>query len=220
MLALAERCLWVTAALSVLLQASASPILDYSGEEQSSEDPSSKPLPTRYSQLRNCVRLAKELRNRASQLWKKELCEKQTICQNNTEILSQNNLRFPKITTQDECPPHGFNKERCLRGISSGLYAYQAFLEYINKTFISEEQKTAPLWLKTKELAHTLQSMTNTPDTVTMPSPDTQEALSTQLHRQTGWNRKVIHYLILQDYVLFMQKTIWTIRGLIEIGWE
>uniref|UniRef100_A0ACB8FUX5 Uncharacterized protein n=1 Tax=Sphaerodactylus townsendi TaxID=933632 RepID=A0ACB8FUX5_9SAUR len=75
MLALAERCLWVTAALSVLLQASASPILDYSGEEQSSEDPSSKPLPTRYSQLRNCVRLAKELRNRASQLWKKEVSE-------------------------------------------------------------------------------------------------------------------------------------------------
>lgn len=54
----------------------------------------------------------------------------------------------------------------------------------------------------------------NTPDTVTMPNPITEEALSTQLQAHTGWNRKVIHYLILQDYISFMEKTVRAIRAL------
>ncbi|XP_060103689.1 interleukin-6 [Heteronotia binoei] len=207
---LVECCLWVAAAL---LGASASPILDSSGEEQFGEDPSSRISPARDFQLANCKLLAIMLRRKAF-TWKEELCKEQTICRNNTEIIPQNNLRFPKISVEDECPPYGFNKERCLRGISSGLYAYQAFLEYVEKTFISKEQETAFIWPSTKNLANTLKSMMNAPDTVTMPNPVTMEALATQLGVHTGWNRKVIHYLILQDYISFMEKTVRAIRAL------
>ncbi|XP_054846912.1 interleukin-6 [Eublepharis macularius] len=206
-------CLWVAAALPLLLGARASPILDSSGEEQLSEDPSPRTWPVRDFQLANCKLLAIALRRKAVS-WKTELCKEQTLCKNNTEIIPQNNLRFPKITTEDECPPHGSNKERCLRGLSSGLYAYQAFLEYIENTFISKEQETAFIWQSTKHLANTLKSMMNAPDTVTMPDPITKEALSTQLGMQTGWNRKVVHYLILQDYISFMEKTVRAIRVL------
>ncbi|XP_015273481.1 PREDICTED: interleukin-6 [Gekko japonicus] len=214
---LLKGCLLAAAALPLLLGASASPILDSSGEEQFSEDPSSRTSPARDLQLANCKYLAIMLRRKAF-TWKEELCKEQTICKNNTEIILQNNLHFPKISVEDECPPRKFNKERCLRGISDGLYVYQAFLEYIEETFVSKEQETAFIWPRTKHLANTLKSMMNTPDTVSTPNPATKEALSTQLRAHTGWNRKVIHYLILQNYISFMEKTVRAIRAV--RGWE
>nr|XP_056713061.1 interleukin-6 [Euleptes europaea] len=208
-----ESCLCVAVALPLLLRASASPIPDASGEEQFSEDPSPSASPARdFQLLQNCKLLALELRRKAFAC-KAELCKEQTICKNNTEI-PRNNLCFPKLTVEDGCPPHRFDKERCLRGISSGLYAYQAFLEYIEETFTSKEQEAAFIWMRTKHLANTLKSMMDTPDTVTIPNLFTKEALSTQLRVQTGWNRNVIHYLILQDYISFMEKTVRAIRAL------
>ncbi|KAL8165296.1 UNVERIFIED_CONTAM: hypothetical protein K2H54_038712 [Gekko kuhli] len=176
---LVECCLLAAAALPLLFGASASPILDSSGEEQFSEDPSSRTSPARDLQLASCKYLAIMLRRKAF-TWKEE--------------------------------------ERCLRGISDGLYAYQAFLEYIEETFISKEQETAFIWTHTKHLANTLKSMMNTPDIVNTPNPAIKEALSTQLRVHTGWNRKVIHYLILQNYISFMEKTVRAIRAV--RGWE
>ncbi|XP_010113662.1 PREDICTED: interleukin-6 [Chlamydotis macqueenii] len=144
-----------------------------------------------------------------------QMCEKFTVCQNSMEMLVQNNLNLPKLTEADGCLLTGFPEDKCLTKISSGLYKFQTYLEYIQETFTSEKQNVESLYYGTGHLAHTLRQMVINPDEVIIPDLATQESIRTKLRSSKAWIEKITIHLILRDYTSFMEKTVRAIRYLI-----
>ncbi|XP_066485237.1 interleukin-6 [Tiliqua scincoides] len=209
---LVECCFWAATALMSFLGTEALPILDSSGEEElsiGSSSSSARTLPDRCPH----IQLAHWLQGRAA-AWKKELCTEQAACEGSMEMLFQNNLQLPKITK--ECFEMEFDKEKCLRQLSSGLYAFQTYLKYIEASSTDNAQQTSAIWQSTQHLANTLKSMMNNPDTVTMPDPVAQKTLSAKLQEHTGWNATVIKQLVLQSFTSFMETTTRAIRFMCE----
>ncbi|XP_015666093.1 interleukin-6 [Protobothrops mucrosquamatus] len=208
MLALSGCCSWAAAALLLLLfGAHAFPIGDSSGEEEFGEDPSSRTPAAGRVQLNARTELALWLQGTAAR-WNQELCKEQNACKGTLEIMAQNNLNLPKIIKEDGCYQPGFQKENCLRKLSGGLYVFRTFLEYIEET----TQRSVSISTGAQHLAETLKLMMNNPESVSIPSPDTQKTLAAQLREQRAWNMIVIKHFILQDFTLFMETTSRVIR--------
>ncbi|XP_070584322.1 interleukin-6 [Erythrolamprus reginae] len=205
--ALESCCFWAAAALLLLFGAHAFPVGDSSGEEEFGEDPFSRTSAARRVQLNVPTELALWLQGTAA-TWNQELCKEQNACKGTMEIMAQNNLNLPKIIKEDGCYQPGFQKESCLRKLSSGLYAFRTFLEYVEET----TQRSVSISIGAQNLAETLKSMMNNPETVSMPSPDTQKILAEKLREQRAWNVIVIKHFILQDFALFMETTSRVIR--------
>ncbi|XP_053873608.1 interleukin-6 [Malaclemys terrapin pileata] len=197
-------------AATLLLGTRAVPLPDSSGEEEL-VDPSD--LLARSPSLPDCESLAWLLHSQAVKL-KDEMCEKFTVCDNSMEMLAQNNLNLPKITEEDGCLLSGFNEEKCLSGISSGLFTFQTYLEYVQETFISEKQKVESICYGTKHLANTVRQMVKNPDAVIMPDPATQSTLFAKLKSNKKWIEKISTHLILRDFTSFMEKTVRAVRYL------
>ncbi|XP_014162811.2 interleukin-6 [Geospiza fortis] len=143
-----------------------------------------------------------------------QMCEKFTVCQNSVEILLHNNLNLPKVTKEDGCLLAGFNEDKCLRKISSGLYTFQTYLKYIQETFISEHQNVKSLSYNTERLAHIIKQMVINPEEVIIPDAATQESLHTKLKSIKAWTEKITIHLILRDFTSFMEKTVRAVRYL------
>uniref|UniRef100_A0A663MJT5 Interleukin-6 n=2 Tax=Athene cunicularia TaxID=194338 RepID=A0A663MJT5_ATHCN len=143
-----------------------------------------------------------------------QMCEKFTICGNSMEMLVQNNLNLPKVTEEDGCMLAGFDEDKCLKKISSGLYTFQTYLEYIQETFTSEKQNVESLCYSTEHLAHTIRQMVINPDEVTIPDSATQQSLRTKLKSDKTWIEKITTHLILRDFTSFMEKTVRAVRYL------
>ncbi|KFV82123.1 Interleukin-6, partial [Struthio camelus australis] len=147
-----------------------------------------------------------------------QMCEKFTVCENSMEMLVQNNLNLPKVTEEDGCLLSGFDEarahEKCLRKISSGLFAFQTYLEYVQETFTSERQKVESLCYSTKHLATTLRQMVINPDDVIIPDSATQKSLLVKLKSDKTWIEKITTHLILRDFTSFMEKTVRAVRYL------
>ncbi|ETE73768.1 hypothetical protein L345_00393, partial [Ophiophagus hannah] len=99
-------------------------------------------------------------------------------------------------------------EESCLRKLSSGLYVFRTFLEYIEET----TQRSVSISTGAQHLAETLKSMMNNPETVSTPPPDTQKTLAAKLREQRAWNMIVTKHFILQAFTLFMETTSRVIR--------
>ncbi|XP_064907375.1 interleukin-6 isoform X2 [Columba livia] len=183
------------------------PAADSSGEAELEE------AAVRRAALPDCVRLARLLHARAAQL-QEEMCEKFTVCGNSMEMLVQNNLNLPKMTEEDGCLFAGFDEDKCLRKISSGLYTFQTYLEYVKETFISEKQSVDLLCYSTEHLARTIRQMVINPDEVIIPDPATQESLRAKLKSNKNWIEKITTHLILRDFTSFMEKTVRAVRYL------
>uniref|UniRef100_A0A8C4KNA4 Interleukin-6 n=1 Tax=Dromaius novaehollandiae TaxID=8790 RepID=A0A8C4KNA4_DRONO len=143
-----------------------------------------------------------------------QMCEKFTVCENSMEMLVQNNLNLPKVTEEDGCLLSGFNEERCLRKLSSGLFTFQTYLEYVQETFTSERQKVESLCYSTKHLATTIRQMVINPDEVIIPDSATQKSLLAKLKSDKTWIEKITTHLILRDFTSFMEKTVRAVRYL------
>ncbi|NXF65995.1 IL6 protein, partial [Ciccaba nigrolineata] len=144
-----------------------------------------------------------------------QMCEKFTICGNSMEMLVQNNLNLPKVTEEDgDFLTFLSFQDKCLRKISSGLYTFQTYLEYIQETFTSEKQNVESLCYSTEHLAHTIRQMVINPDEVTIPDPATQKSLRTKLKSDKTWIEKITTHLILRDFTSFMEKTVRAVRYL------
>nr|XP_054484475.1 interleukin-6 [Agelaius phoeniceus] len=182
------------------------PSADSSGEAELEE------AANRRAVLPNSLNLARLLHDRATQL-QNEMCEKFTVCQNSVEMLLQNNLNLPKVTEKDGCLLAGFNEDKCLRKISSGLYTFQTYFKYIQETFISENQNVKLLSYNTERLAHIIKQMVINPEEVIIPDAATQESLHTKL-KSTFWTEKITIHLILRDFTSFMEKTVRAVRYL------
>ncbi|NXE13032.1 IL6 protein, partial [Lophotis ruficrista] len=144
-----------------------------------------------------------------------QMCEKFTVCQNSMEMLVQNNLNLPKLTEADGDHLTFLSfQDKCLTRISSGLYKFQTYLEYIQETFTSEKQNVESLFYGTRHLAHTLRQMVINPDAVIIPDLATQESILTKLRSSKTWIEKITIHLILRDYTSFMEKTVRAIRYL------
>ncbi|OPJ81924.1 interleukin-6 [Patagioenas fasciata monilis] len=142
------------------------------------------------------------------------MCEKFTVCGNSMEMLVQNHLNLPKVTEEDGCLFAGFDEDKCLRKISSGLYTFQTYLEYVKETFISEKQSVDLLCYSTEHLARTIRQMVINPDEVIIPDPATQESLRAKLKSNKNWIEKITTHLILRDFTSFMEKTVRAVRYL------
>ncbi|XP_069629575.1 interleukin-6 [Haliaeetus albicilla] len=194
--------------LLLLPRAAAAPLAaDSSGEAEPEE------AAGRRAALPDCVRLARLLHARAAQL-QEEMCEKFTVCKNSMEMLAQNNLNLPKVTEEDGCLLTGFDEDKCLRKISSGLFTFQTYLEYIQETFTSEKQNVESLCYTTEHLANTIRQMVVNPDEVIIPDSATQESLRAKLKSNKNWIEKITTHLILRDFTSFMEKTVRAIRYL------
>ncbi|XP_049654873.1 interleukin-6 [Accipiter gentilis] len=194
--------------LLLLPRAAAAPLAaDSSGEAEPEE------AAGRRAALPDCVRLARLLHARAAQL-QEEMCEKFTVCKNSMEMLAQNNLNLPKVTEEDGCLLAGFDEDKCLRKISSGLFTFQTYLQYIQETFTSEKQNVESLCYSTEHLANTIRQMVVNPDEVIIPDSATQESLRAKLKSNKNWIEKITTHLILRDFTSFMEKTVRAIRYL------
>ncbi|XP_064023017.1 interleukin-6 [Pogoniulus pusillus] len=142
------------------------------------------------------------------------MCEKFTVCENSMEMLLRNDLNLPKVTEEDGCLLNGFDEDKCLRKISSGLYTFQTYLEYIKETFASEKQNVESLCYSTEHLAHTIRLMVINPDEVMIPDPATREILRAKLRSSKSWIEKITTHLILRDFTSFMEKTVRAVRYL------
>uniref|UniRef100_A0A8C3L8B6 Interleukin-6 n=1 Tax=Chrysolophus pictus TaxID=9089 RepID=A0A8C3L8B6_CHRPC len=142
------------------------------------------------------------------------MCEKFSVCENSMEMLVRNNLNLPKVTEEDGCLLAGFDEEKCLRKLSSGLFAFQTYLEFIQETFASEKQNVESLCHGTKHLAATIRQMVINPDEVVIPDSATQKSLLTKLKSDKAWIEKITTHLILRDFTSFMEKTVRAVRYL------
>ncbi|KFQ33504.1 Interleukin-6, partial [Merops nubicus] len=145
-----------------------------------------------------------------------QMCEKFTVCENSMEMLVQNNLNLPKVTEEDGSDFLTFFsfQDKCLKKISSGLYTFQTYLEYVQETFTSEKQKVESLCYSTEHLAHTIRQMVINPDEVIIPDSATQESLRAKLKSNKTWIEKITTHLILRDFTSFMEKTVRAVRYL------
>ncbi|XP_009862597.1 PREDICTED: interleukin-6, partial [Apaloderma vittatum] len=144
----------------------------------------------------------------------RQVCEKFTICENSMEMLVRNNLDLPKMTEKDGCLLAGFDEDKCLKKISSGLYTFQTYLEYIQETFTSEKQNVELLCHSTKHLAYTIKQMVINPDEVIIPDSATQESLRAKLRSKKNWIANITTHLILRGFTSFMENTVRAIRYL------
>ncbi|XP_075273570.1 LOW QUALITY PROTEIN: interleukin-6 [Opisthocomus hoazin] len=215
------------------------PAADSSGEAEQEE---AEAAPRRAA-LPDSVRLARLLQARAAQLQEEvgtarlapahgpgaaasgqgtteplgvspQMCEKFTVCANSMEMLVQNNLKLPRVTEEDGCLLAGFSEDKCLKKISSGLYAFQTYLEYVRDTFTSEKQNVESLCYATEHLARTLRQMVINPDEVVIPDSATQESLRAKLRSDKAWIEKITTHLILRGFTSFMEKTVRAVRYL------
>ncbi|XP_017679326.1 PREDICTED: interleukin-6 [Lepidothrix coronata] len=196
--------------LPLLPRAAAVPLpgaADSSGEAEPEE------AAARRAALPHSLRLAQLLRDRAAQL-QREMCEKFTVCENSMEMLLRNNLNLPRVTEEDGCLHAGFDEDKCLKKISSGLYTFQTYLKYVQETFISENQNLESLCYSTEHLAHTIRQMVINPEEVIIPDAATQESLRTKLKSSKTWIEKITTHLILRDFTSFMEKTVRAVRYL------
>ncbi|NXI46397.1 IL6 protein, partial [Galbula dea] len=142
-----------------------------------------------------------------------QMCEKFTVCKNSMEMLLQNNLNLPKVTEDDGLTRAFLSfQDKCLKKISSGLYTFQTYLEYVKETFTSEKQNVESLCYSTQHLAHTIRQMVINPDEVIIPDSAAQESLRAKLRSSKNWIEKIITHLILRDFTSFMEKTVRAIR--------
>ncbi|NXP02218.1 IL6 protein, partial [Thinocorus orbignyianus] len=144
-----------------------------------------------------------------------QMCEKFTVCENSMEMLAQNHLNLPKVTEEDGDFLTSLSfQDKCLRKISSGLYTFQTYLEYVQDTFTSEKQNVGSLCYGTEHLARTIRQMVINPNEVIIPDPATQESLRAKLKSDKTWIEKITTHLILRDFTSFMEKTVRAVRYL------
>ncbi|KFU85169.1 Interleukin-6, partial [Chaetura pelagica] len=144
-----------------------------------------------------------------------QMCEKFTVCENSMEMLVRNNLNLPKVTEDDGDFLTSLSfQDKCLRKISSGLYTFMTYLEYIQETFTSEKQNIESLCYSTEHLARTVRQMVINPEDVTIPDSATQESLRAKLKSDKTWIEKITTHLILRDFTSFMEKTVRAVRYL------
>ncbi|NXF48407.1 IL6 protein, partial [Oceanites oceanicus] len=144
-----------------------------------------------------------------------QMCEKFTVCENSMEMLVQNNLNLPKVTEEDgDLLTFLSFQDKCLRKISSGLYSFQTYLEYVRETFTSEKQNVESLCYTTEHLARTIKQMVINPEEVIIPDSATQESLRAKLKSDKTWIEKITTHLILRDFTSFMEKTVRAVRYL------
>ncbi|NXE80105.1 IL6 protein, partial [Cochlearius cochlearius] len=144
-----------------------------------------------------------------------QMCEKFTVCENSMEMLVRNNLNLPKVTAEDgDFLAFLSFQDKCLRKISSGLYTFQTYLEYVQETFTSEKQSIKSLCYSTEHLARTIRQMVINPNEVIIPDSATQESLRAKLKSDKTWIEKITTHLILRDFTSFMEKTVRAVRYL------
>ncbi|XP_040402618.1 interleukin-6 isoform X1 [Cygnus olor] len=124
--------------------------------------------------------------------------------QRSAEATSELELTFSPFSFQ----------EKCLKKLSSGLFTFQTYLEYVQETFTSEKQKVESLYYSTKHLATTIRQMVINPDEVVIPDSATQKSLLTKLKSDKTWIEKITTHLILRDFTSFMEKTVRAVRYL------
>ncbi|OXB74572.1 UNVERIFIED_CONTAM: hypothetical protein H355_006442 [Colinus virginianus] len=105
-------------------------------------------------------------------------------------------------------------QEKCLRKLSSGLFAFQTYLEFVQETFASEKQKVESLCYSTKHLAATIRQMVINPDEVAIPDSAARKSLLAKLKSDKAWIEKITTHLILRDFTSFMEKTVRAVRYL------
>ncbi|NXS18840.1 IL6 protein, partial [Mystacornis crossleyi] len=142
-----------------------------------------------------------------------QMCEKFTVCPNSMEMLLRNNLNLPKVTEEDgDFLTFLSFQDKCLRKISSGLYAFQTYLKYVQETFTSESQNVESLSYSTEYLARTIRQMVLNPEEVIIPDAAARESLHTELKSTKDWAEKITIHRILRDFTSFMEKTVRAVR--------
>ncbi|NWJ02937.1 IL6 protein, partial [Crypturellus undulatus] len=123
-------------------------------------------------------------------------------------------LRPRRGAPLSSAPPLPSPQDKCLRKLSSGLFAFHTYLEYVQETFAGERQQVESLCYSTKHLASTLRQMVIDPDEVVVLDSASKKSLLAKLKSDKTWIEKITTHLILRDFTSFMEKTVRAVRYL------
>ncbi|KAM4705142.1 interleukin-6 [Rhinophrynus dorsalis] len=157
----------------------------------------------------NSVALAKFIEREAVQL-RNKLCDHHAVCDDSIEMLAENNLKLPHITTEDGCFLSGFRKEKCLHKIHHGLVNFDIYLLHMEQTFTSDRIIVESIRYKTTILAENVKMMMKRPNTV---NENNKVNISlADLKSENLWLQKVTNRLILQAFIDLVQKSARAVR--------
>ncbi|XP_041423434.1 interleukin-6-like [Xenopus laevis] len=132
------------------------------------------------------------------------------------EMLAENNLQLPKITTEDMCFSTEFQKDKCLNKIHHDLLIFEIYLLHVKETFRSERNTVESIEYKTKILAGAVKRMMKSSKT---ESDDKETQTDTQipqvLKSENLWIQKLTNRLILQAFIDYIQKTARAVRYIV-----
>ncbi|KAM8981757.1 interleukin-6 [Sarcophilus harrisii] len=163
--------------------------------------------------LGKCKSLAKTLYKEADAL-KEENGENQSMCDNSSTILAENNLVFPNLTEQDGCFYSGFNKETCLINLISKLQEFDGYFQFMENELKEKKSRIEALKMFTTQLAESLKKLMMGADLVPTLNPTASHDLVLKLKSLNEWSRKVALHLSLCRYIKFMEHTIRAIRNM------
>ncbi|KAE8596452.1 hypothetical protein XENTR_v10016113 [Xenopus tropicalis] len=158
----------------------------------------------------NPVALAKLIEREAASLQIK-LCDNHGVCDNSLEMLAENNLQLPKISTEDRCFSLGFQKDKCLNKIHRDLSIFKIYLVHVKETFISEKNTVESLQYKTQILAGAIKKMMKRTETESDDKGTNIQVLQA-LKSENLWRQRVTNRLILQAFIECIQKTARAVR--------
>ncbi|XP_014437908.1 interleukin-6-like [Tupaia chinensis] len=137
---------------------------------------------------------------------KQEFDEPTDVCKSEV-ALSENKMNVPKITEQDKCLHTTFDKETCLRRISTGLLEFQVYVKYLHRNF-NDKASSKALPVGTRVLFDILHKKVSCPCEITGPAPEVTASIEEKLDALTGWEKKTAMRLILCDLQEFLQYTL------------
>ncbi|XP_041421541.1 interleukin-6 [Xenopus laevis] len=158
----------------------------------------------------NPVALAKLIGREAASLQNK-LCENHGVCDNSMEMLAENNLQLPKITTKDRCFSSGFQKNKCLNKIHHDLLIFEIYLLHVKETFRSERSTLESIEYKTNVLTGAIKRMMKRSKTES-DDKETNTQITQVRKSENLWIQKVTNRLILQAFIDCIQKTARAVR--------
>ncbi|XP_008064388.1 interleukin-6 [Carlito syrichta] len=174
------------------------------GEDSTDAAPSNRPS---YTTPEHIEELIKRILGLA-----KEMCQKSFGCDNSREVLAGNNLNLPKMEKEDGCFESGFNKETCLKKITTGLLEFQVYLEYLQNKFEGNKEHAETVLIGTKAMIQYLKTKVKNPDAVATPDPTANAILLVKLKSQGQWLQNTTIHLILRSLIHFLHSSARAIR--------
>ncbi|XP_066570700.1 interleukin-6 [Amia ocellicauda] len=202
---------WLSAAASLIR---AAPFLDpaallyaeISGDESAESGSSAlTPLSSKWESL------AQLLVSDVSKLQKQQDDEVFQASIERLQTFGSNHLTMPRIKQEHGCFKTGFNKERCLHTVATGLQEYSIYMEYVDEVYPLKSE-VQHVKYRTRTLTDVVMKSMKNPLSVEELDSERKELLLGVLPTESKWERNTAVHFILKEFHHFVQDTFRAIR--------